>query len=63
MCMSSPKYTPPTPPQQAKAPESPSANKNLAGPQSGLAGSTLMTGNAGVDPNSLKLGKSSLLGG
>jgi hypothetical protein len=61
MCMSKPKYTAPIPPQDAKTPQALGSKPGKPG-AGGMAGSTLLTGAEGIDSNTLKLGKSSLLG-
>lgn len=55
------------PPAQAKAPDRPAisaANKAAAGPGGAMSGNsgTFLTGPSGVDPSTLVLGKSTLLG-
>lgn len=62
MCMSTPKYTPPPPAQEAKMPDNSGGKKRSAAPGA-MAASTLLTGPSGIDNSQLKLGKSSLLGG
>ena len=61
-----------TPARVAKAPATPAPSKSAAGANAdgtsrdmgniGASGNTMLTGPAGVDPNELKLGKSTLLG-
>jgi hypothetical protein len=62
-----PPAPPPPPKQQEKPPEADVyRGKNQAAQEGGMSAgpsSTLLTGPEGVDPNSLELGKSTLLGG
>lgn len=64
MCMgSAPKYTPPPPAQEAKAPDGNVQMRKRSSSPGALAAPTLLTGPSGIDNSQLRLGKSSLLGG
>jgi hypothetical protein len=58
---------PPPPPQAEKAPDADllrSQNKSrMSGGMSGGVSGTMLTGAGGVDPNTLEIGKQTLLGG
>lgn len=53
------------PPQAAKSPDTTAIQQQASTPGSGVnsgPASTLLTGSSGVDPNSLNIGKNTLLG-
>ena len=62
-----PPEAPTPPPQQSKAPDANDVLSQMKGAGQGGGspgvGSTFLTGSSGVDPNSLNLGKNTLLGG